>query len=49
MKVIIELHSMCSIENLEDSESEVKINISDYTAVVKIEDLKSALRKMTAK
>lgn len=49
MKVIIELNSLCSIESIEGSDSEVKINVSDYTVVVEIEDLKSALRKITAK
>jgi len=49
MKVIIELNSLCSIENVDESDKEIKINLSDYTCVVNIDDLKLALKKMTEK
>jgi len=54
MKVIIELNKDISIENIEGSDNEIKINLNiigkacSY-AIVNIDELKAALRKMTAK
>jgi hypothetical protein len=51
MKVIIELNKDISIENIEGSDNEIKLNISiagkacSY-AIVNIDELKLALRKL---
>jgi hypothetical protein len=54
MKVIIELSKEVAIDNVDDNEKEVRIllSIAGKTcayAIVNIDDLKLALRKMTAK
>jgi hypothetical protein len=55
MKVIIEMNEYVSIESVADSPNEVKIIFKNVDGqsyvydVVGIEDLKLALRKMTAK
>lgn len=54
MKVIIELNKDCSIETIPQNDNEVKIIIHDDEdnpayAIVNIDELKLALRKMTAK
>ncbi len=53
MKVIIELNEYVSIENVHMCENEVQINFKNNAenvwAIVNIDELKAALRKMTAK
>ena len=54
MKVIIELNKDITIESIENSDNEVKINlfIAGKTcsyAIVNIDDLRLALRKLTGK
>lgn len=54
MKVIIELNKDISIESIKEVDNEIKININiigkacSY-ALVNIDDLRLALRKLTAK
>lgn len=49
MKVIIELSENVRIENVASDDDLVRIVVRDHHDIVKIDELKIALRKLTAK